>query len=482
MLNYVPGPTGEKFIQDRSFIKVIMGSVGSGKSTVALMDLLQRAISQEPFGGVRRTRAILMRNTMAQLKSTVKPLIDQWCVEIPTKMGGYPMGQWRLSDNTFEVKFRLQDGTTVHSELIMMAADTPDDVRRLLSVECSFAWVEEAREIVEEVFDGLQGRTKRFPSKAAGGVTYPGVICSTNPPALGTSWHKLITEPPKNAAIFIQPAALLPDGSINPEAENLEHLASDYYEDLMQGKTEGWISVYLRNEFGAGDWGAPVYKGSFKDSFHVSKTPLKPISQSLNPLIVGCDNGLTAAATIGQQDARGRVNVFAECFVPEGETMGFETFLDRMLVPLLRNKFPMFKTDNILFSMDPACFSRSSLDEKTLAQAVQKRGFKVVKASTNDPERRINAVENLLARQIDGGPGFLIDPSCTHTVNCFAWAYRFKRTQTGQGTATPDKNHAANQADSCQYMALAFDAGVSGSFMKKPAARKVVPSGYRYTY
>lgn len=390
------------------------------------------------------------------------------------------MGEWKISDNTFAAKFRLPDGTSVHSEFLLLAADTPDDVRRLLSVEVSSAWVEEAREIEEAVFDGLQGRVARFPSRAAGGVTYPGVICSTNPPALGTSWHKLITEPPRNTKIFIQPAALLKDGSLNPEAENLSNLDPDYYDNLVQGKTEGWISVYLRNEFGAGGMGSPVYKGVFNSAFHVSKTPLKPISQSLNPLIVGCDNGLTAAATVGQQDARGRVNIFADCYVPDGETMGFETFLDKLLIPILRNRFPMFRPDNILFSMDPACFSRSSLDEKTLAQAVQKRGFKVVKASTNDPDRRINAVETLLSRQIDGGPGFLIDPSCTHLINTFEWSYRFKKTQSGNGTTTPDKNHAANQADSCQYLALAFDSGFSGQFMQKAAARPIKKSAYVY--
>lgn len=452
----------------------------SGKSTVALMDLLDRSVRQKPFGGVRRTKHLIMRNTIAQLKATVAPLITSWFVEIPSRLGGAPMGEWKLSDNTFVVKFRLADGTTVHAEFMMLAADTPDDVRRLLSVEVSSAWVEEAREIEETVFDGLQGRVARFPSKAAGGVTYPGVICSTNPPALGTSWHALITEPPHNARVFIQPPALLDSGELNPNAENLEHLDSDYYENLIAGKKPGWLDVYVKNNFGAGDYGNPVYRGSFIQDFHVSKTELKPIPQSLQNLIVGCDNGLTAAATIAQRDARGRVNILSECFVPEGETMGFETFLDQKLVPLLKSKFPMFRPENVMFSMDPACFSRSQVDEKTLAQAVQKRGYPVIRASTNDPEKRINAVEVLLSRQIDGGPGLLIDPSCQHIINGFSWGYRFKKSQTGQGTLTPEKNHMANQHDSLQYMALMYDNGTQGSFGRRPAVRKVVTSGYRY--
>lgn len=467
-------------MESAKFLKLICGPVGGGKSTVALFDLLDRATSQTVFGGVRRTKFIILRNTRDQLKTTIKPLIDAWLVEMPMRLGARPLGQWRVVDNVFEMKFRLEDKTILHCELMLMAADSPDDVRRLLSVECSAAWVEEAREVEEAVFSGLQGRVARYPSRAQGGVKYPGVICSTNPPPLGSYWHEFMTAPPKTAEIFLQPAAMLEDGSWNPEAENLDNLDPLYYENLVAGKKQGWIDVYIRNQFGPGEWGNPVYKSTFKSSFHVSKVPLTPITQSLNPLIVGCDNGLQAAATIGQQDARGRVNIFAECYVPQGESYGFETFLDTQLIPLLRNKFPMFKPQNIMFALDPAGFSRSSLDEKTLAQAIQKRGFGVVKASTNDPEKRVGAVEALLSRQIDGGPGFLIDPGCTYLISCFEWAYRFKKTQTGQQTVTPEKNHASNLSDSCQYLALMYDAGVQNSFGKRTAAHVIRKSAYVY--
>ncbi len=482
MLNYVPGPTGEKFIESRAFGKLIGGPIGSGKSTVALMDLVSRAIEQGSFGGVRRTKFLLMRNTMQQLKTTVKPLIDSWLVEIPTRMGGYPAGEWRLSDNTFEMKFRLQDGTSVHSDFIMMAADTPDDVRRLLSVEASAAWVEEAREVDEAVFNGLQGRVARFPSRAAGGVTYPGVICSTNPPALGTFWHELMVNPPSTFEIFMQPAAMLADGAWNPKAENLEHLDPDYYDHIAAGKRDGWLDVYLRNNFGAGEWGNPIYKGSWKSDFHVAKEPLKPISQSLNKLVIGMDNGLQAACCIGQQDARGRVNILGECFVPEDETMGVETFMDRLMVPRLAQDFPMFKRENILFVMDPACWQRSQANEMTIASVVQNRGFAVLKASTNDPERRIGAVEALLTRQIDGKAGFLVDPSCKHLTAGFEWGYRYRKSQSGQGTLTPEKNHFSHLADAAQYLGLHFAGAINGtgSYLRRPAAKKIQSASYMY--
>lgn len=476
MLGYKPSPTGQKFLDSRAFVKLVMGPVGGGKSTMALMDLLSRAVGQEPFKGVRRTKFGILRNTMAQLKSTVKPLLDTWFVT----MTDGRMGQWRHTDNTFEMRFKLPDNTVVHSEFIMLAADTPDDVRRLLSLELSAGWVEECREVDSEVFAGLQGRVNRYPARVAGGVTYPGIIGSTNPPPLGSYWQKMISDPPAGHEVFLQPAALLESGALNPEAENLENLAPDYYENLVAGKTEDWINVYLKNQFGAGDLGRPLYKGTFKPSFHVSTTPLQPIMQSLNPLLVGMDNGLQAAAVIGQQDMRGRVNILAEAYVPEDETMGVETFLDRLLIPLLRAKFPQFRPDKVVFVLDPACFQRAQLDERTIADAVMKRGYRPVKASTNDPERRIQAVEGLLTRAIDGGPGLLIDGNaCPHVIDTLTWGHRYKSTRSGGTTAQVEKNHYSHCGDAVQYLALHYNASAD-PWMSKPQKRNVRPSTHRY--
>ncbi len=475
MLNYRPSPTGEKFLSSRAFLKLIMGPVGGGKSTVALMDLVGRAVEQEPFNGVRRTKFIILRNTIAQLKATVKPMMDTWFVT----MTKGTMGQWRLSDNVFEAKFKLPDNTVVHSEFVLMAADTPDDVRRLLSLEASAAWVEECREVDAEVFAGLQGRVNRFPSKVAGGVTYPGVICSTNPPPAGGFWHKFITTPEKGKEIFIQPAALLDNGALNPDAENLENLADDYYENLVTGKTEDWINVYLKNMFGAGDLGRPLYRGSFKPSFHVAQKSLSAIMQTLNPLVVGMDNGLQAAAAIGQRDMRGRVNVLAEAYVPEEETMGVETFLKRLLLPTLRERFSGFRPENVVFMLDPACFQRSQVDEKTIAQAVAAYGYQVKKAPTNDPERRIQAVEELLSLQIDGAAGFLIDPSCTHIIDTMTWGHRYKRTASGVPSTTAEKTHHSHMGDAVQYLALNY-AMPRDNALASNRRREVVRSTYLY--
>jgi hypothetical protein len=483
VLTYKPGPTGNRFLNSRKFIKLICGPVGGGKSTVAAFDLFRRSCSQAPWDNVRRTKFIVLRNTMQQLKATVKPLINQWFVDAVQGR----LGEWRLTDNVFHMHFRMPDGTIVDSEWWLMAADTPDDVRRLLSVEASAAWVEEAREVDPEVFSGLQGRVARYPNRAMGGVTEPGVICSTNPPPLGGFWHELMTRPPANTEIFMQPPALLEDGQINrgqvdgiAPAENLEHLDPAYYDNLVEGKPSEWIDVYLKNKYGSGGFGQPVFRSSFKMSFHKSAEPLQAVVQTLNPLVIGMDNGLTAAAVLGQMDARGRVNILDECYVPEGETMGVETFLDRHLIPKLRNEWP-FRSSSIVFVLDPACFQRSQLTEMTIAQAIQVRGYQVVKAVTNDPERRISAVEGLLNRQVDGGPVMRFSPKVPWLLEALDWGYRYKKMASGQASLVPEKNHWSHIADALQYLALHYNQQVDPGMMHlRPRARPVVPRKYVY--
>lgn len=480
-MKFIPSPTGKRFIKSRKFLKIIMGPVGGGKSTVCLMDLLSRAFGQEPHHGVRRTKFAIVRNTSDQLMKTVKPLIDEWLVSMQMEVHGAPLGHWKITEKTFEIRAEAGDGTRIECDIMLMNADTPEDVKRLLSLQVSAAWVEEAREIDPEVFKGLLGRVDRFPSKVAGGVTRPGVICSTNAPMVDTYWHKMIDEPPANAEVFIQPAALLEDGTINPEADNLIYLADDYYPNLVAINTAEWVDVYLRNKFGPGNAGQPVYKASFKRVFHVAPGSLIALPSQNAPLIVGCDNGLQAAAVVLQQDARSRVNVLTSAYVPADTTMGFEKFLDTILIPHLTAKFPRAPRTAFLFVMDPACFQRSQLNEATLAMAVQARGFQATKASTNDPQKRTEAVEGLLTRAIDGGAGMLIDPENTHLIKALEWGYRYKKAADGTTTLQFQKNHHSHIAEAHQYGCLHFNAQFSQTFTAfRAKAREIKKRAYTY--
>src|SRR6478735_7299950 len=83
-VNFTAPPTVSSFMLSDAFVRIIMGPVGSGKTTGALMEILRRGIEQRPstVDGARRTRWVITRNTLAQMKMTVLPDILTWFREV----------------------------------------------------------------------------------------------------------------------------------------------------------------------------------------------------------------------------------------------------------------------------------------------------------------------------------------------------------------------------------------------------------------
>jgi hypothetical protein len=124
LLDYVPPPTVAAFLRDKTEVKVILGPVGSGKSSGCILHALKNAMEQAPDrDGIRRSRHVVVRNTMPQLKlTTIKSFLD-W---IPHGV----LGRWVSSDKTYYMRFN-----DVEAEVIFLALDDKDDVAKLLSLE-----------------------------------------------------------------------------------------------------------------------------------------------------------------------------------------------------------------------------------------------------------------------------------------------------------------------------------------------------------
>jgi len=470
-------PKGQEFMESRAFVRLLAGPVGSGKSTIAAIEILRLAMLQNknPRDGVRRSRCIVLRNTAAQLRDTVKPLLNEWFV---VKTGG-KLAYWKHSEGNGRLYISCfhPDGGLVQCEVMLMAVDTPDDVRRLLSVEASFAFCEEFVHLDRDVFFGLMGRVARYPSRVDGGCAFPCVYGSSNPPMAETFWAEVLENPPEGWDVFWQPPALLEDKSLNPEAENLQFLDPNYYKNLIAGKTDDWIGQFLQNRFGVGQSGQAVYKHTYMRHKHVHEglaaSTLLGYSEQY-PVVVGLDNGLTAAAVITQQDARGRVIVAGEAVVPDGETMAFERYFDTILLPALRQ---VTMSRNVVMVMDPACFQRSQLDARTIAQFVKDRGFQVIKASTNKPDKRIGAVEQLLTTMVGEYPRLVIDKERNPTlIKGFEYGYKYPQRKSGEMNVEngPEKNKFSHVHDALQYAALHYTSG--GDADRKRRHNIVVPT------
>lgn len=456
-LNYNPPPSITPYLTSEKFISLAVGPVGSTKTTASLMKIAYHAKQMAAcIDGVRRSRCIVIRNTREQLRDTTIPDFLKW----------FPDGVAGVYLKT-EYKFILRFDD-VECEVLFRGLDDANDVRRLLSLQASFGMMDEFREINPQIFEALQGRLGRYPdgmmvphrpewgvdkkgNPVQGCVTDAGlpndhVFGATNPPDMDTFWETFLSDPPSNAHVTFQPSGLA------PEADWVQHLKSDFYENLAEGKSDDWVDVYINAKFGKSLSGRPVFP-SFKNDFHVAKGPLKPIKSPDKPLILGLDFGLSPAMTVNQIDMQGRLLTFA-CATSEG--MGITRFIAEKMKPLLAERFPGLP---VIVIGDPAGSQRAQTDERSCFDILKSEGFRVLPAKTNSIVARVSAVEKFLSRQVDGGAGHLIDPSAKELIQAMRGGYRYKMKKSGETEDSPEKNHFSHVADAHQYACLHADGG-----------------------
>lgn len=465
------------FLYSESFVSLIVGPVGSTKTSAGIMKIAYHAKQMAPCrDGIRRSRCVWVRNTRQMLADTSIPDFLKW---FPDGVAG----SFAKTDLKFTLKF-----DDVECEVLFRGLDDANDVRRLLSLQISFAVLDEFREIHPDIYDALQGRLGRYPDKMLvpprpewgvddKGHPIGGCVCDdgrpnkhlwgmTNPPDMDTFWEELLSEPPATAKVFFQPSGL------SQEADWLKFLPASYYDDLAEGKSEDWVDVYIHAKFGKSLAGRPVF-GSFRQDLHVAKNPLMVIS---SPLIIGVDAGLTPTATITQLDYQNRLLVHDSI---TGESMGALRFVREMLKPLLANKYPGKQS---LVVIDPAAFQRAQTDERTVADIFKAEGFRVVAARTNTVTARIAAVEGFLTRMVDGKPSMLIDPTgCSLLIQGFRSKYRYKINSKGERDESPEKSHPwSDLLDSVQYACLHADNGATFGAARMNPRREIKPANYSY--
>lgn len=450
-INYTPSKTLVPFLTSEAFVSLVSGPIGSGKSSAAMLKIAYHAKRMRAGkDGIRRSRAVIVRNTNQMLTDSTLPTFTTWFPEGPA-------GIYARTDKRFHLRF-----DDVHCEVLFRGLDDANDVRRLLSLECSFGILDEFREIHPDIFSALQGRVGRYPSVANGGcVTDDGkpnhhIWGATNAPDADTFWEQYMTDPPSTAEIFMQPSAL------SPEADWAANLVEGYYQTLAEGKSQDWVDVYIHNKFGKSLSGTPVFS-SFSPGFHVADQPLHPILNGMRPLLIGMDFGLNPSAVLGQLDARGRMLVY-ESLTSDG--MGILRFIQTILKPALAERYPGAP---VLVIGDPAGTARVQTDEKTVYDILRQEGFKAIPAYTNSLAARITAVDQFLCRQIDGGPGFLIDPSARQLITALRSKYRYKVKTNGELEDKPEKNEASHYCDALQYLCLHADAQQGGKFANRRA-------------
>jgi hypothetical protein len=174
------------------------------------------------------------------------------------------------------------------------------------------------------------------------------------------------------------------------------------------------------------------------------------------------DFGRTPAATFLQKDARGRVLVLDSLYV---ENIGLEKFLQDHVLPLMHRKYP---NNRAIFIGDPAGWAKTQISEESVADVFRRHNLVARRSPTNDPEKRIGAVEKMLMQQTDGKAMMVFDPSLKHLLRGMNGGYKYKRKTNGEYEERPNKDEWSHDQDSLQYGVLGIDAAGGALLSQTP--------------
>ena len=465
-----------------------MGPVGSGKSYACCAEIFRRAVQQRPSprDGVKYSRWAIVRNTHPMLRTTT---LKTWLELLPEHVWGPVKYSPPI---THHINLPPRDGAAgIDMEVLFLALDDPKDVRKLLSLELTGAWVNEARELPKAVVDGLTHRVGRYPTKADGGPSWRGVIMDSNPMD-DDHWYYRLAEKDRPTGrfawdFFRQPGGVLevpledlpqemPEAQgyihqagrwwqTNPKAENLRNLPTGYYDQLLGGKNLDWIQCYARGEYTFVQEGRPVWP-EFNDQMMAADLEPEPNV----PVHIGLDFGLTPAAVFAQKLPDGRWHVLHELVSFD---MGLERFCS-MLKSDIEARFPRME---MLVWGDPAGSQRDQIFETTAFDHLKTHGILARPTATNEFRTRREALAIPMGRLIDGKPGFMIDRRCLKLRKSLGGGYHFKRLAIGAGQErfrdVPDKNEHSHVGDAAGYCLLGSE--------HKMMTKRPTPTGGRPT-
>ena len=449
---YRPEATGLRFHRSRKVVRGLMGPIGSGKSVTCVNELLRLGMAQRvQSDGKRRMRVAIVRNTYPELLSTTVKTFKDWAPPEHTK--------WRM---TAPINATITTAN-VEWEFIFLALDRPDDVKKLLSLEVTAVWINEAREIPYEVVRAAIGRIGRYPAKRDGGPVQPCVMMDTNPMDTDHWWYrKFETEKPEGWELFKQPPALIKNEYgiyiPNPEAENIGNLALGYtyYLQMVPGNDDNWIGVYILGQYGSVMDGKPVY-AQYRDDVHCAKEELRAIPGL--PIYLGWDYGRTPAVVFCQYTPNGVFRIIDEQIVDtDGDGMGIRTFTRDVVNPYIATQYPEFR---FIERGDPAGVAKDG-SEMSCFDLQHEEGRVVSAAMSNLITPRLDAVSRYMSRMVDGGPAFQLSPKCTVLRKGFLGGYKYERVKVSGDERyrdEPAKNKYSHPHDALQYAALAVIEG-----------------------
>lgn len=472
------GPIGAGFRACEAFLTLIMGPVGSGKTTDCIAKGIQIGAKQgkvwDPtrLGGkgcwVRKCRGAVVRDTYPNLDRTV---IKSWHKWFPKEMGrwsgdaprthAFTIDMWDVSSGTPEF-FQLD------MEVIFVAIGdrAVEDVLR--GLELTWLWLNEQDLLPRAIIELGIGRVGRYPSGKDGKCLFPQVFGDMNAPE-EDNWtvelfiEKKIDEAAKRA--FEKRLASIANdndapprpliefhrqpGGLEAGAENLQNLEGGrtYYEVQAAIMAPDKARRMIHNRIGPVRKGTLVYPEFVDDALYDNRDGalmgnVRPFDIDPRlPVLIGADQGICPGVVLAQLDpSTDQLRIFDEqARIFENEDgnivvsqMGGEAF-GRQVATLMLSAYPGLSVG--LAVADPA----GSQGEQAIEGSSWRRDFQrglgvnVKRCSVpgNSIELRTKAVRDRFGSRVPGQPRLLVHPRCTILRKAFSSRYVFSRVAVG---------------------------------------------------
>ena len=435
---YIATNTFKSMHSNNDFIRLVMGAYGSGKSSGMCAEIVLRACTMPTcFDNIRRSKWVIVRNTSGELETTTLQTWLHWFGDLGTVVSH--------KKPVLSVKHVFNDGKgRVELELLFLALDRIDDIKKIKSLEITGAYLNELSELPQAILSHIKSRLGRFPSDMMIDKPYwSGIIADTNPPdADGWIYKMFEVDRPLGYHIFKQPAALFEDESgkyiTNKDADNIDHLPTNYYVDMARGETKEFVRVYCMGEYGTVILGRKVYE-NYNDDLH---TISNIESEHNEQLLLGWDFGLTPACIIAQRCKNGQIKVLKEFCT---SYLSVRELAENTVYPYL---ISYYKDFDYISVGDPSDRKSDSTGVSCM-QVLDECGIHTTKALTNDIQRRIDKPALIISKE-----------GCPTLRKGFLGRYNYKRVRVLNEEKyhdVPDKTHPYSDIQDCiQYVCLNY--------------------------
>ena len=447
------GPVGRAFLADRTTpFRALMGPWGSGKTNLVFMDLHSWAVEMPlcRIDGryVRPFKGTTCRDTYRNLKAT----LQSWHGWYPPNEGEFTGGVDRPAMHRLE--FALPDGSTLQLQHEFIAIGDQSVEQALLGYEGNWFNMEEWTTLSPDLATYAWGRLGRYPRpdllvNPADRFKRPRRMVATyNAPEEGHHVYDYFEVNPKPdfSRLYKQPSGLAPD------AENLNNLPPNYYQDQVAANDKWWVRRFVENKYGFSRAGQPVFADEYDDDLHCARDAPKLRDM---PIRVGIDGGmgLHPAMVVYQWTTDGQFIAHREVYLGR---CGPQRFADAARAAIERD-FPRLRIEaahidpSALFGLDKESGETGFVD--ILSRAL---GCAIVGTDTNEISTRLAAISSQLMHRTLAGPALVISPRCTWLRRGFNNQYRYRKDLQGQLTSElkPDKTEASHIMDALQYGVL----------------------------